>query len=203
MLFPYFVHYEQFAAFLEGETTCDCCRQTKHCLDAASFYGEETIKAICPDCLAGGELKGRDIYTCEGDITELIRQIQVLHPGWPVTQVEKLAAEKTEELEKTTPPIISWQDWPWPCADGDYCTFIGYGSKALYNRLAKDQDGAWLFQLSLYHLVKEDADADKLWEESMPDREIRDHAASQEHGTIFYVFESRPTSQIVTVWDMA
>ena len=90
--------------------------------------------------------------------------------------------------KKTTPQVISWQDWPWPCAEGDYCTFIGYGSKALYNRLTEDRDGARLFQLSLYHTAKEEADADELWAESMPDREIMDQAASQDYETLFYVF---------------
>ncbi len=200
-VFPYFAQPERFAVFLEAETACDCCQQVKSCLDAATFYGEETIDAICLDCLASGQLKSRDIFTCEGDTAELTRQIQVLHPDWSATEVQKEVQAKTETLEKTTPKVLSWQDWVWPCADGDYCTFVGYGSKALYNRLAKDGDGDWLFQRSFYHTVKGEADMDELWEDSMPIKEIKDQVASQDYETLFYVFQSRGGGDVVTVWD--
>lgn len=199
--FQYFAQPEKFGAFLEDETICACCQQTKHCLDASTFYGEEEIAAICLECLANGELKSRDIFTCEGDVEELTEQIQALHPEWSAAEVEKSVAEKTEMLEKTTPKVVSWQDWVWPCADGDYCTFIGYGSKALYNRLAKDKDGDWLFQRSIYHRLKYQADSDELWEESMPAKEIKDEAASQDYELLFYVFKSRSSDQLVTIWD--
>ncbi|MEO6039570.1 MAG: CbrC family protein [Saprospiraceae bacterium] len=201
MVFPYFAQPDRFAAFLDGETACACCRQSKRCLDAAIFYGAETIDAICPDCLAGGRLKERDIFTCAGDVEALSRQIQDLHPGWSAAAVEKAVAEKTEILEKTTPPVVNWQDWPWPCADGDYGTFIGFGSKPLYNRLAKDMNGFALFQDSRYESDEEKPDGNELWTESLPDSEIGDLAASLAFATLFYVFENRSTGRLVTVWD--
>jgi hypothetical protein len=99
--------------------------------------------------------------------------------------------------------LVTWQDWAWPCADGDYCTFIGYGSKALYNRLSKDNDGQWLFQLSLYYTLKNEEDADELWEEYMPDKAIKDYEASAEFDVLFYVFKSLTTDTIITIRDAA
>jgi uncharacterized protein CbrC (UPF0167 family) len=64
--------------------------------------------------------------TCDGDINELIRQLKDLNPLLTETEIDELAKLKTTELEKKTPKLITWQDWSWPCAEGDYCKFIGY-----------------------------------------------------------------------------
>jgi uncharacterized protein CbrC (UPF0167 family) len=201
MKFRYFEHPEKFTGYLDKKTTCDTCGATKQCFDGSLFYGEETISAICPECLKNDKLKDRSIFTCEGDREELTRQLAKLHPELSNSEIKEIAQTKTIELEKTTPHLISWQDWAWPCADGDYCTFIGYGSKTLYNRLAKDKDGQWLFQLSLYYTVKNEEDADELWEEYMPDKAIKNYEASAEFDVLFYVFKSLTTDTIITLWD--
>jgi uncharacterized protein CbrC (UPF0167 family) len=199
--FKYFDRPEHFSVFLQEETSCDLCHQTKRCFDGSAFFGEESIQAICPDCLASGKLERLDVFTCEGDMAELLLQLHARHPDLSKLVIEKMARGKTAELEKTTPKLISWQDWPWPCADGDYCTFIGFGSKGLFNSLAEGNDGSWLFQESLYHSVKDNSDGDELWEEAMPVKEIKDFDASQECATLFYVFKSLHSGQLVTIWD--
>jgi uncharacterized protein CbrC (UPF0167 family) len=201
--FKYFEDPEHFSVFLEDETSCEICAETKRCFDASIYYGEDRIAAICPDCLASGVLQELDIFTCEGDIVELTRQLQAIYPQWSVAAVEKLARDKTAELEETTPKFISWQDWPWPCAEGDYCRFLGFGSQALYNRLAEGNDGVNLFHDSLYYSVKEAGDPDELWAESMPAKAIKDYEASQAFDLLFYVFKSLRSDTIVTIWDVA
>jgi len=116
-------------------------------------------------------------------------------------EIESLVNQKTQELEKTTPPVITWQDWDWPCADGDYCMFLSYGSKALYNKLAEDKDGQSLFIDSVYHNLN-DADADELWEDSMPAKLIKDNRDADGLSPLFYVFKSVSGDKIVTLWDM-
>ncbi|WP_428661045.1 CbrC family protein [Runella sp.] len=201
MKFKYFEQPEKFAHFIEEKTHCSICEESKRCFDATAFYGEESIHAICSDCLANGKLKSYAITTCEGDTEELSRQLKTLSPALASNEIADIVREKTEELEKTTPQLISWQDWNWPCADGDYCSFIGYGSKALYNRLDKNNDGAWTFQLSLYYTVKDEEDADELWDEYMPAKAIKSYEESTEYDTLFYVFKSLISNQIVTIWD--
>lgn len=201
--FKYFARPDRFSVLTGEETTCDICHETRRCFDASLYSGEETIDTICPECLAGGRLKDRDIFTCEGDIEAIIDQLQALYPERSNAEIEKKAREKTAELEKTTPKLVSWQEWSWPAIDGDYGIFIGFGSKTLYNRMAEGNDGSWLFQESLYHSVKDESDGDELWEEAMPAKDIPDFDASQEHDTLFYVFKSLHSDQIVTIWDAA
>lgn len=156
-----------------------------------------------PHCLAGGKLKDRDIFTCEGDIETLKQQLQTLNPQLSEAAIQKMARDKTAELEETTPKFVSWQDWPWPCAEGNYCTFIGFGSHALYNKMAEGNDGVNLFVDSIHSSVKEEGDATELWEEAMPAKAIKDYEASQEFDTLFYVFKSLHSGNIITIWDVA
>ncbi len=203
MLFKYFEHPERFAAWLAPPTTCDICGAEKRCFDAADFDGEESITAICEDCLSGGKLRERDIFTCEGDISELQEQLHKLKPDKSPAAVIRRAGELTDDLERTTPKIVSKQQWYWPCAGGDYCIFIGYGSKALYHQLAPDSDGEEFFKNSMYHTVEDLSDVDELWEDSLPDAAIDSLETTVGMKTLFYVFRSQNGERIFTVWDVA
>jgi len=199
--FKYFERPDKLTGFIDEETTCDICQKIKPCFDAETFYGADSISAICPECLAGGALYSKDIFTCEGDSKALGKQIKSLNPAMPDEAVEQLVRQKTAELEKTMPHLITWQDWRWPCADGDYCTFIGFGSKPLYNRLAKNLDGLECFKNSIYYTIKDGTDPDQLWADAIPDKEIPDYAASSVFLTLFYVFKSQHSNDIITIWD--
>jgi uncharacterized protein CbrC (UPF0167 family) len=162
--------------------------------------GEEEIASICPDCLATGRLYERDIYTCQGDITELKRQLKEVNPSLTKADIDDLADQKTLELEKTTPQLITWQDWEWPCADGDYCRFIGYGSRPFYKELASGADARLFFEKSLYYTLVDETDANELWED-MPRKTVKDYADSSPYSTLFYVFKSLHSDQIITIWE--
>lgn len=198
MTFKYFERPDLYVGLRDSETACDLCGQSKLCFDAESFFGQEDISSICPECLASGKLYDRDIFTCEGDKEELVCQLKALNPSWTESEVEALATQKTNELEKTTPGLITWQDWRWPCADGDYCRFIGYGSKPLYNRLAKDMNGEAFFKNSFNN---QDSDIDDLWSEYLPGQEIRNYEDSNKYGVLFYVFRSLHSDRVITIWD--
>lgn len=199
--FKYFERPDLFTGFIDGETACDICQIAKPCFDAEIFYGEDSLSAICPECLAGGALHGKDIFTCEGDTKALEEQIKSLNPAMPDEAVKQLVRQKTAELEKTTPYLVTWQDWRWPCADGDYCVFIGFGSKPLYNRIAKNEGGLECFKSSVYYTLKDGADPGQLWTDAVPDKEIPDYAASNLFSTLFYVFKSLHSDHIITIWD--
>ena len=200
MKFTYFDHPEKYSPLSEEEETCDFCGQEKFCFDASFFYSVEDNDFICPQCLAGGKLIGREIFTCDGDIDELKRQLSVLHPEWSAEMIDADAERKTTALEKTTPHLITWQDWSWPAADGDYCRFIGYGSKEKFAALAPGTNGEELFKNSLYYTVEEDVD-DELWEDLLPEEDIADYNESADIPVLFYVFRSLHSDRIVTVWD--
>ena len=198
MKFKYFEKPEIFVGFRETETTCDICRQTKLCFDAELFYGSHDLTSICPDCLSSGLLVNKDAFTCSGDIQNLKKQLKHQNANFTDNQIQEIANTKTVELEKTTPHLITWQDWSWPCADGDYCRFIGYGSKPLYREFAKDKPVEEFFKATFYDTTLYN---DELWTESVPDKAIKNYSDSNEHGTLFYVFKSLNSDKIITVWD--
>ena len=201
MTFKYFDRPELFTGLLDSITTCDTCGQDKPCFAAEAFLGSENITSICPDCLASGRLLDTDIFTCEGDIAELKRQLKALNPASTDLEIDNIAKQKTAELEKTTPYLVTWQDWSWPCADGDYCKFIGYGSRPFYNTLATVTTGEELFKNSFYYNLKDDSDIDYLWKEVLPEKEVKDYNDSNKLTTLFYVFKSLNSETIITIWD--
>lgn len=198
MTFKYFYKPELYVGLRDIKTTCDTCGLEKICFDAEAFYGTDDLTSICPECLAGGKLVEKDAYTCNGDIEELEKQIKHLNPNLTNSDIQASAEQKTTDLEKTTPHLVTWQDWNWPCADGDYCKFIGYGSKPFYQKLAKQVSVEDFFRESFYN---PDSYIDNLWKEVVPDKEIRNYTDSNKYGTLFYVFESISSDKIVTTWD--
>lgn len=197
MLFKYFDKPELFTKLRDAETTCDTCGQEKVCFDAESFCGNENLKSICPECLSNGQLKNKNVSTCNGDIEALKKQLKILNPAFTDIENETIAQQKTTELEKTTPHLITWQDWNWPCADGDYCKFIGYGSKPLYMELAENEQVELFFKNSFYD---SNFYEDYLWDE-LPDKSIDNYIESEQYFTLFYVFKSLNSDKIFTTWD--
>lgn len=200
MNFKYFNNPEKYTGLIKEKTFCNCCGKEKFCYDTGSFYGENKIEAICTDCLGEGLLRKYNITTCTGDITELKKQLKEKYPKKNNDEIEKIALEKTEELEFTTPQLITWQEWFWPCIDGEYCKFIGYGSIELYNKLSNEK-GKKLFEESLYYVLREFSDIEFLWSNCMPEKHIKDYNESSEFGTLFYLFKSINSEKYVTIWD--
>lgn len=198
MDFKYFEKPEVYVGLREEETVCDTCGQVRKCFDATIFYGTDDLNSICPDCLAGGKLADKNIFTCEGDIETLREQLIQLNPNLTEDEIDDLADHKTFELEKTTPHLVTWQDWPWPAADGDYCKFIGYGSKPFYKKLASEIPVEVFFENSFYD---PDSYSDDLWTDTVPDKEIKNYKDSSKYSTLFYVFESLGSGKIITIWD--
>jgi uncharacterized protein CbrC (UPF0167 family) len=197
MTFKYYDKPELFTGFRDTKTTCGTCGQEKFCFDAEAFYGTEDLTSICPDCLMGGQLNDKNIFTCNGDIEELKRQLKILNPTLTKIEIESIAQQKTTELEKTTPHLVTWQDWNWPCADGEYCKFIGFGSKPLYNEIAKYENVELFFKNSFYNSNYYE---EYLWEE-VPEKMILNYTESEQYFTLFYVFKSLNSDKILTIWD--
>ncbi|MBK7036278.1 MAG: CbrC family protein [Bacteroidetes bacterium] len=201
MAFKYFEDPEEIIGLSDELITCDFCNKEKKCFDGSSFFGEDSFENICPECLKGGKLNTLDIFSCSGDIEELKLQLKSLQPELSAQEINSIAEKKTKELEKETPHLITWQDWLWPVSNGDYCKFIGYGSKSLYNKLAIKSSGEVLFKGSIYKDLKEDSDVEYLWDEVLPQDEINNYEESSEYDTVFYVFKSLTSKNIITIWD--
>lgn len=198
MKFKYFEYPELFVGFRDTEVTCDICRQRKMCFNAESFYGTLKLSSICAECLGSGKLNELDSFTCDGDIQKLMGQLRKLNPSFTDEEIKQSAKQKSFELEKTTPHLITWQDWSWPSAEGDYCKFIGYGSKPFYNHLAKNLSVIEFFKNSFYD---PESYHDELWTDAVPDISIKHYDDSNQYSTLFYVFKSLHSDRIITIWD--
>ena len=190
----YFKNADKLLPKTDNEVECACCHKIKTCFQATQN------ESVCEDCLTTGQLSKLDLSNCHGDIDELKRQLNALNPNYSEKEIDKIAKLKTEELEITTPQLVTWQDWDWPCADGDYCIFIGYGSQPFYNKLAKNNNGRELFETSFYYKIKDVSDA-TLWENLLSEKEISNYEDSNEYGVLFYVFKSLNSDKIITTWD--
>lgn len=198
MTFKYFDKPNIFVGFRDEETICDTCGQHTSCFDAQVFYGRDELTSICAECLGSGKLIEMNASTCTGDIKKLVEQLKLLNPTLPEDEINELARKKTIELEKTTPHLITWQEWYWPCSDGDYCKFIGYGSKPFYKELANGRSVETFFKDSFYEADSYHVD---LWTDALADDLIKDYNDSDQYETLFYVFKSLNSDRIITMWD--
>jgi uncharacterized protein CbrC (UPF0167 family) len=202
MPYKYFAHPNSLAAFHDEPMTCEICATSKKCLDASSFYGEKEMDAICEDCLAGGRLKEINACTMDADVEMLVQQLERLHPEWKIDHLLQDAKAKTDELELRTPPVLSWQEWKYPAADGDYCKFMCFASKADYIKLAgEDGDPKAFFASTLYDTFAEDTNIDGVWD-AMPDTRIKTVAKSNEYFLLVYLFKSLHSDTYVSLWDI-
>lgn len=195
MEFKYFKDFERFTTLSEGEVECEICNQESVCFDPV-FLGDEDVEFICPKCLFEKKLYGRNIFTNSGNFEELQSQISEAYPELSQEQQIELAKDRDRELEQATPQLITWQDFQWPCIDGDYGKFIGYGSKAFFNSLSTDADGKSLFKESLHPDLKEYY-TEQQWIEMVPDNIINDYKESNEYSMLFYVFKSLTSDRLI------
>ena len=204
MAYKYFKHPNRLAAFHDEAIACQICEEKKTCLDASSFYGEDELEAVCEDCVKAGRLKEIGACTNDADAEMLVKQLEELHPDWTKDQLYQDAKAKTDELELRTPPVLSWQEWKYPVADGDYCQFIGFASKQDYIKLAfaaDVDDEKEFFASTLYDTFAEDTNVDGVWK-SLADRRIKTVAQSNDYFLLVYLFKSVHSETYVSVWDL-
>ena len=198
--FKYFADYERLAGLDAVQKECSICREQKNCFCGA-LYGTERTDRVCVDCLTGDRLAGRDIMTNCGNRVELVEQLSLLNPSASEDERTRLADLRSNELEKRTPHLITWQDMDWPCLDGDYAQFIGYGSKPMFASLDSGGDGRAALQRhihpELYHTVD-----DGFWIEMVPDKIIKDYSDTEQYSALIYVFRSVVNrSNYLILWD--
>jgi uncharacterized protein CbrC (UPF0167 family) len=199
MDFTYFENYRHFTTLTDTDVACELCHRQTTCFDSV-FYGKEEIEYICPKCLFEKKLYGRDIFTNQGNISTLMLQMRQADGSLSEEAAMAKAKQRTKELEQATPHLVTWQDMLWPCLDGDYTRFIGYGSKPFFESLSGDATGQELFKQSLHTSLKEYYTSEQ-WEDDVPDEIINNFDESNQYGLLFYVFKSLTTEKIVVWWD--
>ncbi|MCI0570953.1 MAG: CbrC family protein [Myxococcaceae bacterium] len=152
--FKYFESPRTSAAssWTEEEDTCDLCGNEGPWYEGP-FVGEDDdgVERVCEECLAGGELTGQGLSANTGDVDTLRAQLQALPPAERETRI----GERTEELQSRTPPLVTWQDLPWPAHCGDYCRFLGETGRKELDALAPDGNGEAFFHKHVYEADRE------------------------------------------------
>ena len=199
MEFKYFKYPKKFGVYISGKNNCSICNWKGKCMDATPFYGEEMLDAICPKCLKEGKLQGRNIFTNDGDTETLLDQLVELYPDATNEEIVAMARTRTDELETQTPTILSWQDWKFPCADGDYCEFIGFASQQSLNELAPNGNGQAFLQSIFYKNFKVVENFDNLWG-NIPVQPI-ENLDQANRDILVYLFKSVVTDTYIATWD--
>jgi len=197
--FKYFKDYQLFASLSEEPGVCEICDRSTICFDNA-YYGSEDIEHLCPQCLFEQKLFGKEVFTNSGDSAALKTQLRAKFKDLPESEILARADVLTRELEQATPHLVTWQDMEWPCAEGDYARFIGFGSKPFFNSLAPDGNGKALYERSLHEDLLEFYDDDE-WKDKVHDKMIRDLKDSSQYSIAFYVFQSLHSDKLIVWWD--
>lgn len=115
--------------------TCELCG-SEAAGYSGPFTGERDCDFVCERCLFDGKLRDADLSTNEGDVGALRRQLDQL----PAPERDRLVRERTDELERRTPHLVTWQDLSWPACCGDYARFEGEVGRAELTALAGGED---------------------------------------------------------------
>lgn len=202
MAYTYFKYPHRYAVHHADPMECQLCHQTKECLEAAAFYAEQELDAICEDCLKAGRLAELQAFTNDADVEQLFEQLEQRFPDKSFDELVILAKEKTDELEQRTPPVVSWQDWKIPAIDGDYGRFVCFASQQDLNQHAPDGNGLAFLERHILDSIREVTNPQALWER-IPEKRLKNAAQSNDCPLLVYLFESTvQEGNYVIVWDL-
>jgi uncharacterized protein CbrC (UPF0167 family) len=195
--FRYFDHPHQFSTYRSEPESCSICG-TERSGYGGPFYGyDDETDFVCEECLASGRLAEHRLWTNSGDQAALERQLRNLQPPLDEEALQALKSERTDELERRTPEVMTWQDFNWPAHCGDYCRFVKEVGIPDLERLAPDGDGLRFFA-SHCEDIENIEHAREVWPGIRPD--------SPESGALaydvgVYLFECLTCGETVLLWD--
>ena len=195
--FRYFRNPHRFSTYSERLQACDLCRETKPGY-RGPFYGSGRAEFVCEGCLAVGKLAEQGLATNDGDVGALRRQLHDLNPALDEERCERLVRERTTELERRTPHLVTWQDFEWPAHCGDYLCFIEEVGQPDLNALAQDGDGCSFLATHLHEQYREQLPTVELWSSIRPDSP-RDNANAYTVGV--WLFQCLHCGMYVILWD--
>jgi uncharacterized protein len=193
----YFERPHEFSTYREEPRQCDLCGRERAGYDGGAFRGGRDVEHVCEECLATSRLEAWDLTSNEGDIRALREQLRALNPNLADEECERIARERTVELEYRTPGIVTWQDWFWPAHCGDYCSYVKEIGRPEIAQLTPDGDGLSFFTTHCPD-VSDSQHARDVWESIRPDVPIN---ARNAYSVGAYLFRCLVCGEAVIRWD--
>ncbi len=191
--FKYFKYPHHFSKHQTQPETCGICGLSLSGY-RGSFIGEIELEFVCEDCLVLGKSADKEVYTNQGNIEELRKQLKGLQPELTHKELTVLVAARNTELEQRTPAPVTWQDFLWPVHCGNYCCYIKEVGKADLNDLAEGGDGQAFFE---NNLTDADTDAEEVWEAIRPDSPPN---ATLAYSVGVYLFQCLYCAEYLILW---
>lgn len=142
--YRYFADPHRFSTYTTEAQECHFCGEERPGYEGGFYTEGEEIEFVCEPCLTQGKLKDAEpgVTTNEGDLEELVAQLNRLYPLRPRDANEVEAEWLREVLEQQTPPIVTHQDMMWPAHCGDFVRYVKKARKGDFEALAE----VYLFQ---------------------------------------------------------
>ncbi|HEX5572371.1 MAG TPA: CbrC family protein, partial [Ktedonobacterales bacterium] len=132
-----------------------------------------------------------------GDIAALRRHLATTHPEMSEAEIERVARQRTIEVETRTPSPQTWQYFDWPAHCGDYCRYIKEVGQPELLALAADGDGP-AYLAAHASDISDIEHAREVWEGIRPDAPTD---ISQAYSVGVYLFTCLVCGEHVLLWD--
>jgi uncharacterized protein len=198
--FRYFARPHTFAAYTAEPTPCDFCGETRHCYPGPFAGGSEDtddLETICEECLVSGRLTAAQLSDNEGSLGELRRQLAKMRPDLAEAEIERIARQRTDEVESRTPSPLTWQDFHWSAHCGDYCRYLKEVGQPEVIALAPDGAGP-AYLLAHADVVNDIEHAREVWEGVRPDAP---QDCAQGYSVGVYLFQCLVCGEYILIWD--
>jgi uncharacterized protein CbrC (UPF0167 family) len=198
--YRYFAAPHAFSTYTAIARRCDLCGVERPGYGGpfvGGRRGDPEIYHVCEPCLRAGELEPRNLCTNNADQRALREQLGSRHADDAIAELDALVVERTTEVERRTPLLMTWQPLLWPPHCGDYCRYVKEAGRRDLVLLAPDSDGR-AFLAAHGDGIEGPDHASQIWESIRRDAPTNNAVA---YAVGVYLFRCLECGRYVILWD--